>query len=183
MSNQSAVWIVDGDHSSAEFSIRHLMISTVRGHFGKLSGKIVGDPSDLTSGSAELSIEVGSVDTRQADRDQHLRSADFFDVEHYPTMTFTSKEIRPTGSNRYDVVGDLTIRGTTRPITVKVESLGTNKDPWGGTRAGFSADTRLNRKDFGLTWNQVLETGGVMVGDDVKVVVELETILQSDSAS
>ncbi len=179
LSNSNQVWIVDADHSSAEFSIRHLMISTVRGRFGKLSGTVMGDPSDLSQGSAELTIDVSSVDTHQPDRDNHLRSADFFDVEHFPAMTFKSKEIRSTGKDRYDVIGDLTIRGTTRPITVKVEALGTNQDPWGGTRAGFSAEARLNRKDYGLTWNQVLETGGVMVGDEVRIAVELETVLET----
>lgn len=173
------VWNVDSDHSIASFSIRHLMISTVRGHFGSIRGQIQGDPNDLTTGSARLEIDVSSVDTRQPDRDNHLRSADFFDTERFPQMQFVSTAIRSSGKNRYEVVGDLTIRGTTRSVTVAVESMGTAKDPWGGTRAGFSAQTSINRKDFGLVWNQVLETGGVMVGDEVKISVELETVLQA----
>ncbi len=178
MNNPSAVWNIDQDHSSANFSIRHLMISSVRGRFGRLSGKIVGDPEDLSQGSAELSIDVSSVDTRQSDRDQHLRSQDFFDVEHFPWMTFRSTEIRARGKNQYDVVGELTIRGTTRPITVNVEFLGINQDPWGGTRAGFTGEARLNRKDFGLNWNQALETGGVLVGDEVRITVDLEAVAE-----
>lgn len=170
------VWTIDPDHSSAEFRIRHLMVSTVRGHFGSLSGEIVGDPSDLTTAQATLTIDVASVDTRQKDRDAHLRSADFFDVENYPTMTFQSIRIERTGPDTYDVHGDMSIHGTTNPITVAVEALGTQPDPWGGVRSGFTATTTVSRKAFGMTWNQALETGGIMVGDEVKVTVELETV-------
>ena len=180
MPSQSSRWSVDPSHSSAEFSIRHLMISTVRGRFGQLSGTIVGDPSNLTGGSADLRIDASSVDTRQSERDAHLRSKDFFEVDQYPALTFHSREIRPIAKDKYEVIGDLTIRDVTRPVSVKVESSGTTKDPWGGTRAGFSAETRLNRKDYGLNWNQVIEAGGVLVGDEVRVQVELEVVLDEN---
>lgn len=176
---KNQIWEVDPSHSIAAFTIRHLMISNVRGQFGNVTGRVVGNPDDLRGGSAELSIDVATVDTHQPDRDKHLRSADFFDVEHYPVMTFQSREIRARGPNRYDVDGDLTIRGVTKPITVAVEVLGTQKDPWGGLRAAFTGECRLNRRDFGLTWNQALETGGVLVGDEVRVNVELETVLKA----
>lgn len=173
------VWEIDQSHSIAAFTIRHLMITNVRGQFGNVGGQVVGDPENLIGGSAELTIDVATVDTHQKDRDNHLRSADFFDVEHYPTMTFKSREIRSRGDRRYDVEGDLTIRGVTKPVTVDVEFQGTQKDPWGGLRAAFTGECRLNRKDFGLTWNQALESGGVLVGDEVRVTVELETVLKA----
>lgn len=170
------VWEIDPDHSTAEFSIRHLMISTVRGRFSQMAGRIVGDPADLTGATAHLEIQAASVDTRQPDRDNHLRSADFFDVEHFPTITFDSTRITRVGPDAYDVVGNLTIHGVTKEVTVRVESAGVSKDPWGNIRAGFAATTRINRKDFGLTWNQALETGGVLVGDEVRITVDLETV-------
>lgn len=172
----TGTWEIDPDHSTAEFSVRHLMISTVRGRFGKFSGTIVGNPADLVTATAHLTIDVASIDTRQPDRDQHLRSADFFDAEHYPDMTFDSTAITRVGENVYDVVGNLTIRGVTRPVSVHVEYAGTSKDPWGNLRAGFTGTAKINRKDFGVTWNQALETGGVLVGDEVRITVELETV-------
>lgn len=171
-------WAIDPDHSLAEFSIRHMMISTVRGSFPGLSGEIIADVNDLTTAKAHVSIDVSTVDTRQKDRDAHLRSADFFDVEHYPTMTFDSTNIRRVSENVYDIEGNMTIHGVTKPLVVRAEYMGTSKDPWGNVRAGFSATAELNRKDFGLQWNQALETGGVLVGDKVKLSVELETVLK-----
>jgi polyisoprenoid-binding protein YceI len=175
----AAVWTIDPDHSTAEFSIRHMMITNVKGAFRGITGQIIGDPTDLTTAQVSLSIDVSTVDTRQPDRDKHLRSADFFDVERYPTMTFTSKRITRTGDNEYQVVGDLTIHGVTKEVTVNVTYEGQGKDPWGGVRAGFSATTTLNRKDFGLQWNVALEAGGVLVGDTVKVSVEIEATQQA----
>ncbi|MCL4494655.1 MAG: YceI family protein [Firmicutes bacterium] len=172
----TGTWEIDPDHSTAEFSIRHLMISTVRGRFSKFSGVIQGDPTDLTASTARLSIDVDSVDTRQKERDNHLRSADFFDASNYPHLTFDSTRINRTGDNTYEVVGNLTIRGTTREVPVQVEFSGISKDPWGNVRAGFTATTKINRKDYGLMWNQALETGGVLVGDEVRITVELETV-------
>jgi polyisoprenoid-binding protein YceI len=171
-----SIWDIDAAHSTAEFSIRHMMITSVKGHFSSMSGTITGDPDDLTSARVHLDIDLATVDTRNNDRDNHLRSADFFDVEKYPSMTFESRSVERTGANTYRVHGDLSLHGVTKPVMVDVTSEGQSKDPWGGTRAGFSATTSVNRKDFGLVWNVALETGGVMVGDQVKVSVELETV-------
>ncbi|AEJ39951.1 YceI family protein [Sulfobacillus acidophilus TPY] len=175
-SNTWGTWEIDPSHSTAEFRIRHLMISTVRGRFSDFSGQIVGDPADLTTAKATLTIDVASVDTRQPDRDNDLRSANFFDVANYPQMTFESTQIKKIGENTYEVTGPLTIHGVTHEVPVKVEFLGFSKDPWGGERAGFTASTKINRKDFGLTWNAALETGGVLVGEEVTIEVELETV-------
>jgi polyisoprenoid-binding protein YceI len=171
----NTTWDIDEAHSTAEFSIRH-MFTSVKGHFAGISGTIVGDPADLTSAEVHLSIDIATVNTRNEDRDKHLRSADFFDVEKYPVMTFDSRAIKRTGPDTYEATGDLSMHGVTRPVTVQVSSGGQGKDPWGGTRAGFSGTTTLNRKDFGLMWNVALEAGGLMVGDQVKVSVELETV-------
>ncbi len=171
-------WVIDRDHSTAEFRVRHLMISTVRGRFSEWSGQIVGNPEDLTHATASLTIDVTSVDTRQPERDNHLRSADFFDAANYPHITFESQTIERIGHDRYRVTGPLTIRGVTRLVPVTVEFLGFSKDPWGGERAGFTATTQLNRKDYGLVWNAPLETGGVLVGDEVNIEVDLEVVKQ-----
>ena len=172
----TTVWDIDPNHSTAEFSIRHMMITTVKGRFSGITGAVEGDPEDLTAARVHLEIDLATVDTRQPERDNHLRSADFFDVEKYPTMTFTSRRITRTGTNTYDVAGDLTIHGITKDVVCQVTYEGQGKDPWGGIRAGYTAATTLNRKDFGLMWNVALEAGGVLVGDQVKVSVELETV-------
>lgn len=171
-----STWDIDAAHSTAEFSIRHMMITSVKGAFSGISGTVTGDPDDLTSARVHLDIDLATVDTRNNDRDNHLRSADFFDVEKYPSMTFESRSVERTGASTYRVQGDLSLHGVTKPVTVDVTSEGQGKDPWGGTRAGFSGTTTINRKDFGLVWNVALEAGGVMVGDQVKVSVELETV-------
>jgi polyisoprenoid-binding protein YceI len=171
-------WNIDVAHSTAEFSIRHLMISTVKGRFSDIEGYIEGEPENLESGSVSVSLDVSTVDTRQSDRDTHLRSADFFDVEKFPKMTFQSTKITPSGNNRYQVSGDLTIHGVTRAETFDVTFEGRAKDPWGGERAGFSGSATINRKDYGLQWNVALEAGGVMVGDQVKINVEIEAVRQ-----
>jgi polyisoprenoid-binding protein YceI len=172
----TTIWEIDPSHSTAEFSIRHMMITTVKGRFSGITGAVEGDPEDLTTAKVHLDIDVSTVDTRQPDRDKHLRSADFFDVEKYPTMSFESTRITRTGPNTYDVVGNLTLHGVTKEVVCQVTYEGQGKDPWGGTRAGYTATTTLNRKDYGLMWNVALETGGVLVGDQVKVSVELETV-------
>jgi len=172
----TTIWEIDPAHSTAEFSIRHMMITTVKGRFSGITGAVEGDPEDLTTAKVHLDIDVNTIDTRQPDRDKHLRSADFFDVEKYPTMSFESTRITRTGSNTYDVVGNLTLHGVTKEVVCQVTYEGQGKDPWGGTRAGYTATTTLNRKDYGLMWNVALETGGVLVGDQVKVSVELETV-------
>lgn len=178
--SQQAKWVIDPSHTEVEFSVRHMMIATVKGRFAGVEGEIVGDPHDLTNAQVNVTIDVASIDTRENDRDNHLRSADFFDVENYPKMTFKSTQITRTGDNTYKVTGDLTIRDVTRPVELDVTFNGTGKDPWGGERAGFSATGALNRKDFGLTWNAVLETGGVLVGEEIKINLEVETVRQAE---
>ena len=168
-------WKIDPRHSHAEFAVRHLMISTVKGRFAEVTGALTGDETDPGGASIELTIPVAGIDTRENQRDAHLRSADFFDAENHPVIRFTSSKIVKAG-NDFTVTGNLTIRGVTKPISLQVETGGRVRDPWGNERLGFSATTRLNRKDFGLHWNQALETGGVLVGDEVKVTVELELV-------
>jgi|SRR5579872_1789887 len=177
-------WQIDPAHSAAHFSVRHLMISNVRGEFTKVSGSAVLDPSDPTKSSVEVTIDASSINTREPQRDEHLRSADFLDVAHCPTITFRSKKITPVGQDHYKVTGDLTIRGVTREVTFDVEGpTQPVKDPWGNIRTGVSAKARINRKDFGLTWNALTEAGGVMVGDEVSIDFEAELIQQSPVAN
>lgn len=169
-------WQVDATHSHVEFAVRHLMISTVKGRFADVSGTLAGDVADPETASIELSIPVVGVDTHESQRDAHLRSADFFDAERHPLITFRSRRIERAGVDTFSVAGDLSIRGVTRPLTLTVQAGGRGKDPWGGERIGYSTTTRINRKDFGLNWNQVLETGGVLVGEQVDISVELELV-------
>ncbi len=167
-------WKLDGVHSSIDFSVRHMMIAKVKGTFLTFDAEIVADPEDLTTAEIEFTVDLSSIDTRNDDRDAHLRSADFFDVENHPNMTFKATKIVKTGDNEYDVTGDLTIRGVTKPETFKVVYEGGGKDPWGNERVGFSATGKVKRTDYGLVWNSVLETGGVLVGEDVDVSIEIE---------
>jgi polyisoprenoid-binding protein YceI len=176
----ATTWRVDPSHSHAEFAVRHLMISTVKGRFDLVTGTLIGDETDPNNAAIELTIPVAGIDTREQQRDAHLRSADFFEAERYPEIRFRSTRIARLGSGQFAVTGDLTIRDTTRPVTLTVESGGRGKDPWGGERIGFSAATTINRKDFGLHWNQALETGGVVVGNEVKISVDLELVRASD---
>jgi len=171
-------WSVDPAHSHVEFAIRHLMISTVKGRFGIVRGTVHSDDADPAKGSAEIEIDVDSIDTREAQRDAHLKSADFFDAATYPKITFRSTRIADVRGDRFTLIGDLTMHGVTREVALDVTSEGRNRDPWGGERAGFTATTKIKRSDFGLTWNQALETGGVLVGDDVKVSLEIELVKQ-----
>jgi Uncharacterized conserved protein len=172
-------WAVDTTHSSIDFSIRHMMIAKVKGSFNRFDASIEADPEDLTTADIAFSVDVASVDTRNDDRDAHLRSADFFDAENHPTMTFKATKIVKTGDGEYDVTGDLTIRGVTRSETFKVTFEGAGNDPWGNYKAGFSAEGAIKRSDYGLTWNAALETGGVLVGDDVKIHLEIEAVEQA----
>ena len=180
MMTEKATWVIDPTHSTVEFSVKHMMIATVKGRFGQFEGKIIADPNDLSGASAEVEIDAQSIDTKVQDRDQHLRGADFFDVEKYPKITFRSTDIQPKAgqSGEYRLTGDLTIRGITRPVTLDVTYNGHGKDPWGGERIAFSAEGVINRKDFGLNWNTVLESGGVLVGDQVKLSIDVEAIRQ-----
>ena len=169
------VWTVDQVHSEVGFSVKHMMISKAKGTFDKFDAVIEADVEDMTDAKIEVTIDTNSINTRNEDRDNHLRSADFFDAENHPNMKFVATDIKKTASNQYDVVGELTIRGTTKPTTLDVTFEGQSKDPMGGaTVAGFSGTTTINRKEFGLTWNAAVETGGVLVGEDVKIHFELE---------
>jgi polyisoprenoid-binding protein YceI len=170
-------WQIDPAHSTASFSIRHMMISNVRGEFGKVTGSVNWDEADVTKSTAEATIDTTTINTHEPKRDQHLKSPDFFDVAKYPTITFKSKSVKKAGADRLTITGDLTMHGVTKPVTL--EATYTNdelKDPWGNTRRGASARTKLNRKDFDLKWNQTLESGGVLVGDEVDITLDLELI-------
>lgn len=170
-----AKWVVDTVHSSIDFSVKHMMISTVKGTFHNFDASIEADPTDLTTADIEFNVDVASIDTRNSDRDNHLRAADFFDAEQYPKMTFKSTNIVKKSENEYDVTGDLTIRGTTHPETFSVTFEGQSKDPMSGSeKAGFSGEGKIKRSDYGLEWNVALETGGVLVGDEIKISLEIE---------
>jgi polyisoprenoid-binding protein YceI len=172
-------WSIDPAHSHVEFAVKHLMIATVKGRFGVVHGTVQTDDADPARGIAEIEIDVDSIDTREPKRDAHLRSADFFDVEKYPKITFRSSRITDVSGDRFKLSGDLTIHGVTREVTLDVTSEGRGRDPWGGERAGFSATTKIKRGDFGLTWNQALETGGFVVSDEVKVSLDIELVKAS----
>jgi len=167
-------WNLDTSHSAADFAVKHLMISTVKGRFSKFDGKGETNP-DGTLASVEMTLDVGSIDTNEPRRDEHLRSPDFFDAAAHPKMTFRSRRIDQKGAD-VTIAGDLTIRGTTRPVTLRGEFTGPSKDPWGNERAALAVNTKINRKEWGLTWNQVLEAGGVAVGDEVRISVEVEAV-------
>jgi polyisoprenoid-binding protein YceI len=172
--NSVTSWEIDPAHSSANFSIRHMMIAKVHGGFTKLAGKLRLDRNDLANSEIEATIDAASIDTREAKRDEHLRSADFFDVEKYPSITFQSKSFAE-GDAALEVVGDLTIHGVTKEVTLEIEGLDSEmKDPWGNTKIGASATTKIKRKDFGLNWNAALEAGGVLVGDDVTISLDIQ---------
>lgn len=167
---------IDPVHSSVHFSVRHMMVSNVRGEFTSVSGNIVFDSDNPASSSVEAAIEVASINTRDAQRDTHLKSPDFLDLDKFPTITFRSKKVAAHKGGG-EITGDLTIHGVTRPITLEVEGPTAEiKDPWGNQRIGASARTSISRKDFGLTWNAALETGGVLVGDEVKITIDVEAV-------
>jgi polyisoprenoid-binding protein YceI len=167
-------WNIDAAHTSAEFSIKHLMISRVKGHFSDIEGFVTGDLENPRDFSLEVKMGAASVDTRQAQRDAHLRSADFFDVEKWPTITFTGKRVEGDTSDEFELYGDLTIRDVTREIKLDVTNEGTLTDPWGSPRIGFSATGKIDRTDFGLLYNQALEAGGFVLGDEVKISIDVE---------
>lgn len=176
-------WTLDAAHTEIGFRVRHMMISWTKGRFGAFSGTVALDDAKPERSTIEVAIEAASVDTRMEQRDQHLRSADFFDVERFPRITFRSTAVRPAGAGAFQVLGDLTIRGVTRPVTLEVEGLGpAYKDPWGGVRRGAQARATIDRKDFGLVWNGVLEAGGVLVGDEVRIELEVELIQAAGEA-
>ena len=174
---ETSTWNIDPVHTAAEFKVRHMMITNVKGRFMRVTGVLNVNETDITKSSIEATIEAASINTHEADRDTHLRSADFLDVEKFPTLTFASTNMTRTGDGELNVEGDLTIRGVTRKVVFAVEGpTPPAKDPWGNTRIGWSATTKINRKDFGLTWNAALETGGILVGDDVTITLDVEAV-------
>jgi len=171
------VWEIDPAHSSIQFSVRHMMVSNVRGAFTKATGSVRGDEKDPLHATIEATIDASSIDTREAKRDEHLRSPDFLDVAKYPTITFKSKKIEKAGDGRYKVSGDLTLHGVTREVVLDVEGpTAVVKDPRGNMRAGASATTRINRQDFGITWSKSLDGGGVVVGDEIAITIDAESV-------
>ncbi|MCC6807051.1 MAG: YceI family protein [Deltaproteobacteria bacterium] len=172
-------WKIDSSHSGIHFSVRHMVIAKVRGQFARWSGSVLVEDGDLAKAKADVIIDATSIDTGVADRDAHLKSPDFFDVAKFPEITFRSESVEKLSDEALRVSGELTIRGVTRSVLLDVEHNGRTKDPWGNERVGFTAKTSVDRKDFGLTWNQVLEAGGVMVGDRVTIEIEVEAVKQS----
>jgi polyisoprenoid-binding protein YceI len=173
----TTTWNIDPVHSIAEFKVKHMMISNVKGQFTGLTGVLNLDPDDLMSSKVEATIDASSINTRDSQRDAHLKSPDFFDVENFPTLSFKSRHVSRSGVAELAVDGDLTIHGVTRKVTFAVEGpTAPAKDPWGNTRVGLSATTRINRKDFGLTWNAALETGGILVGEEVTITLDVQFV-------
>ncbi|HEX3372163.1 MAG TPA: YceI family protein [Candidatus Acidoferrales bacterium] len=180
---QASRWTIDPAHTAAHFSVRHLMISNVRGEFTKITGTALIDPMNLAQSAVEVTIDAKSINTREPQRDDHLRSADFFDVANFPTLSFRSTGIEIQGGEELKLTGDLTIHGVTKEVTFDVEGPTPEiKDPWGNVRAGVTAATKISRKNFGLTFNALTDTGGVVVGDEVKITLEAELIRQADPA-
>jgi polyisoprenoid-binding protein YceI len=171
-------WNIDPSHSAIAFSVRHMVVSKTRGRFTKWSGELRFDADEPRASSVQVNIDPASIDTADAQRDEHLRSADFLDVEKFPTASFRSTKVEEVESGVYRVTGDLTVHGVTKSVVLDIVYEGTGKDPWGGERAGFSGSTSIDRKDFGLRWNQALETGGVLVGDKVELILEIEAVKQ-----
>lgn len=173
----ASTWNIDPDHSSVGFTVKHLMVSNVKGNFNKHTGTVDINDKDISKSKVEVTIDTASINTNVQKRDEHLRSADFFDVAKYPTMTFVSKKVAKAGKDTLKVTGDLTLHGVTRPVVLTVDPLSKeSKDPWGNIRRGTTATAKIDRKDFGLTWNKGLETGGVLVGDEITISLEIELI-------
>jgi polyisoprenoid-binding protein YceI len=175
------IYNVDPGHSAVSFQVRHL-VTQVSGKFNDYKGTIQLDPAKMENSAVEIAIKTTSIDTGVPDRDKHLRSADFFDVEKFPEITFKSKSIKATGKDQYAVTGTFTMHGVSKELTLPVTFNGTAKDPWGGQRAGFSAETTVNRKDYGIVWNKALDNGGALLGDDVKIAVNLEAAKAKEPA-
>jgi polyisoprenoid-binding protein YceI len=175
--SQPTTYEIDPAHSSAQFKVRHLMVSNVRGNFSNVTGTVLYDPRNVANSKVQATIDTRTIDTRDAQRDTHLKSADFFDVEKFPTITFLSEKVEESAAGTLKVTGDLTIRGVTKQVVLEVDGVAPEvKDPWGNIKAGASATTHVNRQDFGLTWNAALETGGILVGDDVAITIEVELL-------
>ena len=179
---ETTTWTIDAAHSSVELAVKHMMFTTVRGRFKDVKGTIEADEQNPDASTVNVEIAAASIDTGSPDRDAHLRSADFLDVENHPTLTFRSKRVEGAmekEGDKFRVVGDLTIRGTTMEVTLECQYEGTGKDPWGGTRAGARAEARIDRRDWGLKWNQALETGGILVANEVRIEVEVQAVKQA----
>lgn len=172
----ATTWNIDTAHSAVHFSVRHMVVSKTRGRFTKWSGQIAFDPGNPAASSVQVTIDPASVNTEDAQRDAHLRSPDFFDVEKYPQASFKSTKVEEAGSDKYRITGDLTVHGVTKPVILETVFEGSAKDPWGGERAGFAATASLDRREFGLGWNKVLEAGGVLVGDKIELTLEIEAV-------
>jgi len=180
----TSTWQIDPQHSSAQFSVRHLGISTVRGAFSKVTGTIVLDETDIAKSTVNVTIDVSTVDTREPNRDNDLRSDKFFDVAHYPSMTFKSKKVEQVAPGKLKVTGDLTIRGTTKEVILDVDGpTAPVKDPGGHQRAAVNATTKINRQDFGVKWNATMDNGGVVVGDEVPITIDVEMVKQAAAKS
>jgi polyisoprenoid-binding protein YceI len=177
-----ATWKIDPAHTIAAFSARHMMVTTVRGTLGKVSGSLEFNLANPAAAQLDVTIDTAGLNSGVADRDNHLRSADFLDVANYPTITFKSTRVEPTSENSAKVYGNLTIRGVTRPVAIDVEYLGQTPSPFGDTRAGFTGTLKINREDWGLTWNVAIEAGGVLVSKEVKIELDAEVILVSETA-
>jgi polyisoprenoid-binding protein YceI len=175
-------WNIDTSHSGAHFTVRHMVVSKVRGAFSRWQGTLAFDEQNPEAAKVSVQIEAASIDTREEKRDAHLRSADFFDVAQYPTLTFESTKVEKVEGSSYRVTGDLTIHGITKQVVLAADYLGLGKDPWGNDRIGFEASTSINRKDFGLTWNQALEAGGVLVGDKIEIALDVEAVKAQTSS-
>jgi polyisoprenoid-binding protein YceI len=174
-----SVWQIDPAHTAVQFSVRHMMVSNVRGEFPKVSGTVRGEEKDPAHATVEASIDAASIDTRNDKRDEHLKSADFLDVAKYPTITFKSKKIEPAGDHRWRVTGDLTLHGVTKEVVLDVDGPSTPvKDPRGGLRAGAQATAKIDRRDFGITWSKSLDGGGVVVGDELGITIDVEGVRQ-----
>ena len=169
-------YTIDLTHSDVGFSVRHMVFAKVRGHFTKWTADLAFDQADPSKDAVNVSIDVGSIDTREAQRDAHLKSADFLDAEKYPKITYKSTKVESAGAKKYAVTGDLTIHGVTKPVKLDVEELGGGKDPWGNQRVAFAAKARIDRGEFGIKWNQALETGGVLVGEHIDIEIDVEAI-------
>jgi polyisoprenoid-binding protein YceI len=178
-------WAIDPAHTQVEFGVKHMMFTTVRGQFSEFEGTVHLNEESPEEPSVEVTIDAASIDTGVQDRDDHLRSGDFFDVERFPEITFRSTSVSgdPSEGGELEIVGDLTIRDVTRKVTLEGRFEGTGTDPWGGSRAGFSATTEIDRRDFDLTWNQALETGGVLVGHDISITLQVQAVLQEEPAT
>lgn len=173
-STNETTWVIDPTHTEIQFKVKHLVIANVTGSFEKFEGSMVTNKADFSDAKISFSADVDSIDTKVADRDTHLKSPDFFDAANYPKLHFKSKDMVKKGDSKYQLIGDFTARGTTREVMLDVEFGGVTKDPWGNTKAGFELSGKINRKDYGLVWNAVTETGGVVVSDEVKILANVE---------